>query len=159
MFRHEAMDTRRRKGDRLCGHVPFPRSKGILPGLLVAVGLQAAVPVVGHGIALLRTIRFRGLAEHDADCGGPVGTGFLMPAPALFPSQPGHACHHLNWIHFETVLKAKSVCSVNPSLDVYFNSVSSYKVYRRKQWKKLLISKIKIKSAHKQESEKRRENI
>ena len=121
-----AVLARKRKGDRLCGHVPFsfPRSKGILPGLLVAVGLQTAVPVVGHGIALLRTIRFRGLAEHDAGCGGPAGTGFLMPAPALFPSRLRHTCHHLNRVHFETVLKANSVCSVNPSLDVYFNSVS-----------------------------------
>jgi hypothetical protein len=43
---------------------------------------------------------------------------------------------------------------------MYISTVSlSYKIYRRKQWKKLLISKIKIKSAHKQESEKRRENI
>ena len=83
--------------------------------------------------------------------------GFLMPAPSRFPSQLWHVGDHLNGVHFETALK--SVCSFNPSLDAYFNSVilPSYKIYRRIWWKKLLISKINIKSAHMGESEKTKE--
>ena len=95
-------------------------SPGILPGLTVVIGLEAAAPVIGHSVAFLRNC-FRCLLFQDtAESGRSGGLGVMSSGTAVFTSWPSYAGYHLNRIHFEIGLN--SVCSFNPSLDAYFNS-------------------------------------
>lgn len=98
------------------------------------------------------------------DSSGPGGLGIPLSGAVPVPSQLLYAGYHLNGVHFEIALN--SVCCVNPSLDVYFNSVMLpfYKVYRRKSREILdfmedndQIYKINIKSTPAEESEKTEE--
>lgn len=102
-------------------------SKGILSGLAVIIGLEAALPVIGHGIALFRNIFPYSLFEYAVETGGMGGLGILLPGTVSFPLRLPYAGYHLNWIHFEIGLK--SVCCVNPSLDAYFNSAVTFLIY------------------------------
>ncbi len=111
--------------------MPFLRSRweengrlpGILSGLTVIIGLEAALPVISHGIAFLRGIFLHCLFEYTVETRGSGGMGILLPGTAFFPFRLPYAGYHLNRIHFEIGLK--SVCCVNPSLDAYFNSVAA----------------------------------
>lgn len=139
-------------------------SKGILFRLPVIIGLEPALPVIGHSVALFRAIFCRSLRESGMDSSGPGGLGIPLSGAVPVPSQLLYAGYHLNGVHFEIALN--SVCCVNPSLDVYFNSVMLpfCKVYRRKSREILdfmedndQIYKINIKSTPAEESEKTEE--
>ena len=103
---------------------PFPRSEGILSGLAVIIGLEPAAPVIGHSIAFRRLACLRCLFQRGGKRRDLGSLGLPLSGTLSFPSRLRHAGYHLNRIHFEIALNSNSVCSVNPSLDVYFNSVS-----------------------------------
>ena len=116
------------------------------------------MPVISHGAAFFLTVIINSRFQYETE-----GTGFGCPGitttrVSIIPLWPGYTGNHLNRIHFEIVLN--SVCCVNPSLDVYFNSadIASYTIYRQIDKAELPISKINIKSVHQEQSEKKREN-
>ena len=47
----------------------------------------------------------------------------LLPRASVFPLQPWRPGYCLNGVHLEIVMN--SVCCVDPSLDVYFNSAET----------------------------------
>lgn len=47
----------------------------------------------------------------------------LLSRPPVFPSQPWRPGYCLNGVHLEIIMN--SVCCVDPSLDVYFNSAEA----------------------------------
>ena len=112
-------------------------SKGILFRPAVIIGLEPALPVIGHGVAFFRTILCRSLVAGGLERVGSGGLGVLLPGAFPVSFQLPCAGYHLNGVLFEIALN--SVCCVNPSLDVYFNSVRSwfYKVYRPENREKL----------------------
>ena len=93
---------------------------GILSGLAVIIGLKMTLPVISHGIAFFRILFLHGLFQCHAEAGRPGAWGMLLPGTPVIPFQLRNSGNHLNRIHFEIGLQ--SVCCVNPSLDVYFNS-------------------------------------
>lgn len=88
------------------------------------MGLEPSVRRIGDEIDFLRIIRFSCLFRKSAGGrrSGIAGLALLRTFPFL--PQPGRPDNHLNRVHFEIVLN--SVCSVNPSLDVYFNSTAIF---------------------------------
>ncbi len=99
----------------------FVVSEGIFFAMVLE-SLKSAVPVISHGIAVVRNFRFLDFVQQNVEESFLGPFLFLMFRIPFFLFQPGHTDNHLNRVHFEIVLNAKSVCSVNPSLDVYFNS-------------------------------------
>ena len=91
---------------------------GILPGLTVIIGLEAALPVISHSVALLRSIFRYLLLQSVAESESFGGAGVRLSGTAPVSFRLRYAGYHLNRIHFEIGLN--SVCCVNPSLDAYF---------------------------------------
>ena len=112
----------------LCAHAcffAFPPGKqvseSILFGLAVIIGLEPAASVIGDSVALLWGVLPGSPFEGGGEYVGAGGAGLLLPGASLLPFRLRHAGYHLNRIHFEITLN--SVCSVNPSLDVYFRYI------------------------------------
>ena len=103
-----------RKGREICASLPFGRT--------VIIGLELTVRGISHQIDFLRTVRSR-LVQQGAEGRGSGIAGTLLSAASVFPPELGHPGNRLNRIHLEIVLN--SVCCVDPSLDVYFNSAAT----------------------------------
>lgn len=97
-------------------------SECILFGRTVIIGLELTVRGISHQIDFLRTVRSR-LVQQGAEGRGSGIAGTLLSAASVFPPELGHPGNRLNRIHLEIVLN--SVCCVDPSLDVYFNSAAT----------------------------------
>ena len=101
----------------------FVGSKGVFSGNVIGVCLQLSVCSVGHHKAVCRTGLLNGVIQKDFKSCGFGGRWTALSGSSVFPFQLWHRCNHLNRVHLEIALQ--SVCCVNPSLDVYFNSVYS----------------------------------
>lgn len=114
------------KGREICASLPFASvcvySECILFGRTVIIGLELTVRGISHQIDFLRTVRSR-LVQQGAEGRGSGIAGTLLSAASVFPPELGHPGNRLNRIHLEIVLN--SVCCVDPSLDVYFNSAAT----------------------------------
>lgn len=113
----------------VCAQVHLRQLLWISEGILFAAVLEclkSAVPVISHGIAVIRRFRFRGFVQQNMEKRIWRFSGSLWFGFPFFFFQPGHTDNHLNRVHFEIGLKFNSVCSFNPSLDVYFNSVNIF---------------------------------
>ncbi len=100
-----------------------PRSEGILSGRAVIVGLKLAVHIVGHQINIFRTVHICGFVQYGTKGDGSGTSRLLLSRISVFPPQPWCPGYCLNGVHLEIVLN--SVCCVDPSLDVYFNSAET----------------------------------
>lgn len=94
---------------------------------MIIAGLKLAVPVIGHTVAVIRTISLSLFLQQNAETVVFGLPGFLLSGSLPFTLRFWHSDYHLNRIHFEIALH--SVCCDNPSLDKYFNSVPCVCIY------------------------------
>lgn len=123
-LRNSSYRLRTKQRGRMLLHMPrFVGSKSVFSGNMIGICPQLSVGGVGHRMTVGRAGLLNGIVQKKLESRSFGGGRTTLTVLSVLAFQIRHCRHHLNRVHLEIALQ--SVCCVDPSLDVYFNSVCS----------------------------------